>query len=148
MSFAFWQRWLFVASVAFAIFGLLVAFLPFGLPFALRNEAIAATFFGGSWTSEAAAYHAFSAGPLGGTIAGFYVLQAFIAAIPFRRRERWAWQAVLWGTLVWFTVDSAVSLWHGAAFNVYMVNLVPVLIFGLPLGATWPAFFRSQTRTR
>ncbi|MGI9173964.1 MAG: hypothetical protein ACR2GR_01415 [Rhodothermales bacterium] len=72
------------------------------------------------------------------------MLQAFIAAIPFRRGERWAWQAVLRGTLVWFVVDSAVSLWHGATFNVYLVNLVPVLVFGLPLGATWPAFFRRE----
>ncbi|MGI9173963.1 MAG: hypothetical protein ACR2GR_01410 [Rhodothermales bacterium] len=66
MSFAFWQRWLFTASVAFAAFGLVAAFFPFAPLFALRNEAIAAAFFGGTWTSASAAYHAFSAGPLGG----------------------------------------------------------------------------------
>ena len=28
-------------------------------------------------------------------------------------------------------VDSGVSLWHGAAFNVYIVNVIPVAIFGI-----------------
>lgn len=141
MRFEFWQRWLLLASLAFALFGLLVALFPFGFPFALRNEAVAETFFQGRWTAQTTAYHAFSAGPLGGTIAGFYVLQAFIAATAFRRRERWAWQATLWGMLVWFVIDSAVSVWHGAVFNVYLVNLVPLVVFGLPLAMTFRLFF-------
>jgi hypothetical protein len=142
-AFAFWQRWLFVASIAFAVFGVVAAVWPFAPLFALRNIAIAETFFGGRWNGGSAAYHAFSAGPLGGTIAGFYVLQAFIAAVPFRRRERWAWHAIVWATVLWFLVDSGVSLWHGAAFNVYMINVVPVAIFGVPLAATYPPLFRS-----
>lgn len=125
MSFRLWQRWLVVASVAFAVFDVVVAVFPFAPLFAMRNAAIAEAFFGGRWTAEGLSYHTFSSGPLGGTIAGFYVLQAFIAAVPFARAERWAWHAIVWGTLAWFVVDSAVSLWHGAAFNVYTVNRAP-----------------------
>lgn len=141
--FAFWQRWLFLASVAFALFGLLAAWFPFAPFFAPRNDAIARVFFDGAWTPRVIAFHAFSAGPLGGTIAGFYVLQAFIAAVPFRRREPWAWQATLAGMLVWFVIDSAVSIAHGAAFNVYLVNLVPLVLFGVPLAMTRGCFFRA-----
>lgn len=143
MAFEFWQRWLLVASLGFAVLGILVAVQPFGPLFAMRNAAIAETFLGGRWSPESISYHAFSSGALGGTIVGFYVLQAFIVAVPFRRRERWAWHAIVWGTVLWFLVDSAVSLWHGAAFNVYMVNVVPIAIFGLPLVATFGAFFRA-----
>ncbi len=141
--FAFWQRWILVASGAFAAFGVLAALFPFAPLFAPRNAAIADAFWGGRWTAEAAAYHAFSAGPLGGTIAGSYVLQAFVAAVPFRNREAWAWHAILWATAVWFVVDSAVSVWHGATFNVYMINVVPLAVFGIPLAATFRAFFRA-----
>ena len=131
-----WHRVLVVFSAAFALLGLVVAVWPFAPLFAPRNAAIAEAFFGGAWTEAGAAYHAFASGPLGGTMAGFYVLQTVIAAVPFSRRERWAWHAILWGTVTWFVIDSAVSLAHGAAFNVWMVNLVPLVIFGVILYAT------------
>jgi hypothetical protein len=144
MSFEIWHRLLLGASVAFAAFGVLVAAFPFAHLFAMRNAAIADAFFGGTWSVQTEAYHAFASGPLGGTIAGFYILQAFVVAVPFKRGERWAWHAIAWATVLWFTVDSAVSLWHQAGFNVYMVNLVPIVVFGVPLAATYPAFFKHR----
>ncbi|MEL6615822.1 MAG: hypothetical protein AAFQ43_08795, partial [Bacteroidota bacterium] len=93
---------------------------------------------------EAAAFRAFVMGPLGGTIAGSYALQAFIAAVPFARRERWAWWATLVGMLVWFVTDSTLSISHGAAFNVLQINLMPLLVFGPPLAATRRAFFEPS----
>ncbi|WP_420456927.1 hypothetical protein [Rubrivirga sp.] len=108
---------------------------------ALWNGAVAETFYGGAEPSDAAAFRAFVLGPLGATIAGSYALQAFIAAVPFARREPWAWWATLVGLVVWFVTDSALSIAHGAAFNVWMINLVPVAVFAPPLVATWPAFF-------
>jgi len=75
-------------------------------------------------------------GPLGGTIAGSYLMQTFIVAVPFKRREPWAWHALLWPMLLWFCVDSIISAFHGAYFNIYLINLVPLMIFGIPLLAT------------
>jgi len=144
LNFDFWQRWLWFTSLAFVVFGLWFAFAPFATVFATRNTAIAETFFAGHWGPEQIHYHAFSAGPLGGTMAGFYVLQAFVVAIPFRRRERWAWHAIVWGTSLWFVVDSALSFWHGAAFNVYLVNIFPMVVFGVPLAATFGSFFGAN----
>ena len=82
-------------------------------------------------------------GLLGGTMAGSYLLQAFIAAIPFARREPWAWWASLGGVLLWFLVDSSLSVAHGAAFNVWMINLMPLVVFVVPLAATRSAFASS-----
>ena len=131
-----WQRALVIVSAAFALLGVLTALWPFGPLFALRNAAIAETFFGGVWSPAGEAYHRFASGPLGGTMAGYFVLQTVIAAIPFGRRERWAWHAILWGMVTWFAIDSAVSLAHGAAFNVWMVNLPAMLVVGVILYAT------------
>jgi hypothetical protein len=137
-----------VASAGFAAFGVVVAVFPFAPLFAMRNAAIAEVFFGGRWTVEGLAYHAFSSGPLGGTIAGFYVLQAFIAAIPFKRMERWAWHAILWGTVLWFVVDSAVSIRHGAAFNVYMVKHRAHHRLRHPAGGDVPHVLRYRAAAR
>jgi uncharacterized membrane protein len=78
----------------------------------------------------------FLMGPLGGTIAGSYLIQTFIVAVPFQRREAWAWHAILWPMLLWFCVDSAVSALHGAYFNIVQINLMPLVVFGIPLIAT------------
>ena len=102
---------------------------------------MARTFYGGAEPPEAALFRAFIFGPLGGTIAGSYLLQTAIAAIPFARRERWAWWATLGGLALWFAVDSSLSLTHGAAFNVLLINTAPIALFAPPLVATRRAFF-------
>ena len=145
-AFRFWQRWLLYASVFFCVFGIVVALFPNAPFLELWNDAVARTFYGGAEPEEAAAFRAFVLGPLGGTIAGSYLLQAFIAAVPFARRERWAWWATLGGLALWFVVDSSLSLAHGATFNVLLINLVPLAIFVPPLVMTRPAFFgRAKT---
>ena len=74
--------------------------------------------------------------PLGATIAGFYLLQSLVVAHAFRAREKWAWRAILGSTLIWFVVDSAMSAYHGAYFNIYLINILPLFVFGIPLYAT------------
>lgn len=143
-SFQFWQRWLLVASVFFCAFGVVVAVFPDAFFLESWTGAIARTFYGGMEPEAAAQFRAFVMGPLGGTIAGSYLLQAFVAAIPFARREAWAWWASLSAMLLWFVVDSSLSLLHGAAFNVWMINLMPLVVFLPPLLATRSAFSRSH----
>ncbi|MEO0558744.1 MAG: hypothetical protein AAF170_11245 [Bacteroidota bacterium] len=142
-AFLFWQRWLLIASIFFSAFGVVVAVFPNAFFLTMWTDAIASTFHGGSEPEAAAHFRAFVMGPLGGTIAGSYLLQAFVAAIPFARREAWAWWASLSAMLLWFGVDSSLSLLHGAAFNVWMINLMPLLVFLPPLVATRRAFARS-----
>lgn len=138
--FTFWYRWLLSVSIGFGLFGLLVAVWPFAAPLAFWHTSTDAVFHGGLPSDESLAFRSFILGPLGATIAGFYVLQAFIVWQPFRRRERWAWMAIAAATLLWFTVDSAVSIVHGAWFNVLMINLTTLVLVGLPLAMTYRAF--------
>jgi hypothetical protein len=148
-AFLFWQRWLLAASALFCAFGLFVALLPNAALLAPWNAAVAEAFYAGAEPEGAAGFRAFVLGPLGGTIAGFYLLQAFVARYPFAERRRWAWGATAGSHLLWFVTDSSLSLGRGAAFNVWMINLAPLVAFGLPLGMTWRAFFgRSATPPR
>jgi hypothetical protein len=140
-SFVFWQRWLFYSSLLFALFGIVFAVYgnnPFFLPY---NKVLAHIF----WLSEdmpdaTEQFRAFIWGPLGGTIACCYTLLAFIAWFPFKRKERWARNAIMLAFGIWVVLDSAVCLYYGAYFQIYIINAFSILQKGLPLIFTWKDF--------
>ncbi|MCC5805751.1 MAG: hypothetical protein JJU00_05420 [Opitutales bacterium] len=144
-TFLFWQRWLLAVSVLQIFVGLLIALAPDSVLFAAHTRALAATWFDGGLTDDATALRRFFFGIIGGTIAGYFLLQTLIVWIPFRRRERWAWHAVLWALLLWFTVDSTMSVRHGALFNVWMINIWPAVLTAVPLAMTRRAFARGPS---
>lgn len=142
MSFRFWQRWLVASCFFFAIVGVAVATLGDSPLFACWNAGVRTVFADGArLDSQAAGLKGFLLGPLGGTILGSYILCGFIAAGPFARREPWAWWAIVASLLCWFVLDSTISLMHGAAFNVYQINLVTLVVQGVPLMMTARAFW-------
>ena len=140
-SFIFWQRWLFYSSLLFAIFGIVFAVYgnnPFFMPY---NKALAHVF----WSSanipaETETFRAFIWGPLGGTIACCYILLAFIAWFPFRRKERWARNAIMVAFGVWVLFDSALCLYYGVFFQIYIINAFSILVKALPIIFTWKEF--------
>ena len=140
MAFESWHRLILYSSVFFVFFGITSALAPYSGLFDFWIDAMNEAFFSAGISTEANQLRGFLMGPLGGTIAGSYMLQTFVVAVPFKRREPWAWHAVLWPMLLWFVVDSAVSVAHGAWFNVYLVNIMPLILFGIPLAATRSAF--------
>ncbi len=146
LGFEFWYRWLLVVSVVFGLVGVLVALAPESFFFAHWNAALAEVFFAGEVPAEAAHLKTFLLGPLGGTIAGSYVLQLAIVLGPFRKRERWAHVALTASLLAWFCIDSTVSLMHGAVFNVLLINLPALIGTGLPLVFTWSGTRKAESR--
>ncbi|MEX0905504.1 MAG: hypothetical protein WD604_08760 [Balneolaceae bacterium] len=144
MKFNFWTKWLLFVSILYVIAGLIIAFLPDSLLFAFHTSAIEFVFFDGSMPEDANRLRSFLFGPLGATISGYFLMQAFIVRGPFQRREPWAWHAVLWPLLIWFTIDSGMSIYHGAFFNVWMLNIWTLFLVGLPLLMTRPAFKENR----
>lgn len=148
MSFDFWCRWLLLVSIMSVIVGLAIAFFPDSVLFAFHTSAIEQAFFDGSMPEEAAHLRAFLFGPLGGTIAGYFLMQTLFVWGPFWRRELWAWHAVLWPLLLWFAVDSGMSMYHGALFNVWMINVWTLLLVGVALAMTYRDFRGSGAAPR
>lgn len=147
-SFRFWQRWLTISCFLFGSVGIAVALFSDSPMFSLWNASFAQVFAeGAALAPEAARTKSFLLGPLGGTILGSYVLCGFVAAVPFARRERWAWWAISLSLASWFALDSTVSVRHGACFNVYLINLVTLVGQGIPLAMTAPAFFGRSPRS-
>ena len=76
-------------------------------------------------------------------MAAWAIALVFVVAVPFARRERWAFWCVLVSAAAWFPIDTFVSWRHGVTVNV-VFNLGALAMLLLPLGAAWPAFRRPR----
>ncbi len=125
-----------IACVGFAVLGLALPLAYASAPFALYREHLGRT------VGDAAAAAPNPAltlvlGILGGSIAGKWAMHFAIVRFALREKKRWARDASLAGLLSWFVVDSVASVLRGATFNVLLVNLAPMLAFGVPLALSW-----------
>lgn len=140
LSFDFWFKWLLGVSILNILIGLLIAFTPDNFIFSYYTEAIIETFFSGNITGEVQHLRTFLFGIIGGTISGYFLMQTFVVWIPFYRKELWAWHAILWAIVLWFVVDSSLSIYHGAYFNILMINIWSLLLTLIPLIMTYKDF--------
>ena len=84
-------------------------------------------------------------GILGGSICGKWLATA--AVVHFG--GPWAKPALWFALLSWFGIDSAVSALHGAWFNIWMINLAPlILVGGLIFRWTPPEKESAEVRRR
>lgn len=139
--FRFWQRWLVWASASTVLLGVSLVFfdtrlLP-GLPEAINESLWGAP----TMPAQVVTYHRFATAVLGATIASWASVLVFVAHIPFRAREPWAWWCVLIGLVVWFPLDTAMSLYFGVWPNA-IFNLLALVLLGTPLIFTRGAFRR------
>ena len=146
-SFLFWQRWLLYSSLLFAFFGLVLAVFADSSLFLFYHRKLARLFWGANMIPDTVMpFFRFTAGPEGGTIACCYILLAFIAYYPFKRKERWSRNAIAVGFGAWFIIDSTVSVICGAYFQLYIFNGISLLQKLLPLFFTWKAFDNNIQR--
>lgn len=133
--FLLWQRWLVALGVIIVAFGVALAFLystPLFDIFRTQNDPV---FWGAvELTGRTALFQQWIYGVLGATMAGWGVCIAFIAAVPFKRKEKWAWNCLAIAVSLWFVIDSFLSWRFGALFNVafnvliFLAALVPLLL--------------------
>jgi hypothetical protein len=144
-------RWIALCSWAFAAVGLFLPFLfytPLLAPYretlvrwAWNGSAVAPADWNGSAVAPADADLAgLMLGITGGSIAGKWIVHALVARGPLAEGRAWARDLTLRGLAVWFFADSIASLAVGAAFNVWMINLVPLALVGAPLVLSWSRF--------
>jgi hypothetical protein len=145
--FYFWQQWLFYSSLVFALFGVVFAVWGNNPIFKYYNSGLAKIFWSSnSIPQPAEEFRRFIWAPLGGTIACCYILLAYIAYFPFRRRERWAWWAAAVAYTVWIILDSGACLYYGVYFQVWLINGFSFLVKALPLAFTYSNFFRKAEK--
>ncbi len=144
--FHFWQQWLFYSSLLFAAAGLVLALLGNNPLFRPYHRMLAEIFFHQNvFPEETHRLYTFVMGPMGATIAGSYILLAYIARYPFKRKEKWAREAIIAAFAVWFITDAIVSFYYGVLFQVLVLHLlISVPQKALPLIFTWKEFEKEQ----
>ncbi|MFK7924129.1 MAG: hypothetical protein AB8H47_19380 [Bacteroidia bacterium] len=146
-SFEFWRKWLIGANVMTIGVGLIAAFAGNSIFFELHNTYTQELFFQGQAISgDMLALKNWLFGIIGGTIVGYHILMIFITVYPFKERQRWSWVALWTGLLSWFVIDSGISSFYGAYYNVYLINLVALVLIGLPLLMTRKEFSISNSQ--
>lgn len=133
-QFTFWGRYLSSMSILFGIqattWVLFGSFDPLGFYDRLLAQAL---FEASTLPFAAATAFSFAVVPLGSTTAAFFLLVHALVRHGFPKRERWCFRAVVAALLLWFCLDSAFSVVHGAWFNVLLVNVPCLLLLGVPL---------------
>jgi hypothetical protein len=131
----FCQRWLLALGAIIAVFGVVLAFLyPTSLFDIFRTQIDLVFWAAGELTSGTALFQQWIYGVLGATMAGWGVCLALIAAAPFKRKEKWAWNCLALAVSLWFVVDTFLSWRFGALFNVIfnvlisLAAMVPLLL--------------------
>jgi uncharacterized membrane protein YiaA len=132
-NFPFWQRWLFVVGIGIVIFGLLMAVISGSPVFGLFNRQIDPALWGTVPSIESIQhFQSWIYGVWGATIAGLGVFLSFIAHDPFRNKEKWARNCLIIGLLVWFVLNTSLSLFYKVYFNAAF-NTALFILAGLPL---------------
>jgi len=140
--FQFWRKWLTLSNVLTIGVGLLVTFAGNSFFFDVHNAGTERVFFpSGGFTSEAMQLKNWLFGIIGGTIVGFHALMVMISENAFRRRERWAWWTMCAGMVSWFCIDSGLSWHYGATHNILLINLLALVLIGVPLVMTMRVFW-------
>lgn len=135
--FHFWQKWLTYANIMTLGVGILVAFVGNSFIFELHNRYTWDVFFDGQIPPENILnFKNWLFGIIGGSIVGFHSLMIAISENAFKRKETWAYHALWIGLLSWFVIDSSISVYFGAIHNLVIINLVALVIIGIPLIAT------------
>jgi hypothetical protein len=129
----FWYGWLKVAGIIVVVFGILLAIISQLKGFLLITEQIARIFFLNEQVLvHIASLQAWMIGIIGATTAGWGVTLLYLILIPLKRKEKWAWNAIFLSLLIWFVIDTSISTYYGAKFNVFL-NIALLLQFLAPL---------------
>lgn len=130
-------RWIEFVSWAFVFLGITLPLAFHTAVFSTVREALADWAVGAPTIAEADAdLLGLMLGITGGSIAGKWIVHACLARGPLAEGRAWARDLTFRGLALWFLVDSACSWWIGAGFLVWMMNLAPLVLVGLPLWLT------------
>ena len=142
--FLFWQKWLFISSIIFAIAGLVFALCgALGIPSPYDTLLAGIFWHAKTFPPAAEPFRGFIYGPLGGTITCCYTLLAFIAYYPFREKKRWARNAIIVAFTMWVIIDSLACIYFGVYPQIYIINLFSITVKALPIIFTWKDFKRG-----
>jgi hypothetical protein len=136
------RRWLFAMCVVSVVIGALLVVAGASSLMSAYNANVVAAFGLPALAGGALAQHQWALGVTGAGTMGWAVTLAFVVAIPFARREAWAWWCITSSVALWIAVDVALSLYWGVTAEVLFASGAGVG-FAVPLALTRGHFGRG-----
>jgi len=137
MSFNFWQKWLFISGIIVSIFGI---FMVLNISSEGFNSQIDPVFWGKEIPNiQVRNFQQWIYGVLGSTMVGWGIFIAFVAAIPFKKKEKWSRNCIMIGILSWYILDTFISLKANVEFNA-VANTILAIIILTPIFFTFTKF--------
>lgn len=141
MNFNLWQKWLLISGILVSVFGVMMVLN-------ITAEGFDAKFDPVFWSKETPDiqvrnYQQWIMGVLGSVMVSWGIFIGFIAAIPFKRKEKWSRNCLLIGILSWYILDTFISLTANVEFNA-LLNTVFAVILIMPIVFTFKKFKNSK----
>ena len=141
MNFKFWQKWLLVSGIILSIFGISMVLNINSEKF---NPLIDPVFWGNETPNiQVRNFQQWVYGVLGATMAGWGIFIAFIAAVPFKKKEKWSRDCIIIGILSWYILDTFISLKANVKFNA-IGNTILAIIILMPIFFTVTKFKKNS----
>jgi hypothetical protein len=142
------RLWLLVDCLAMVGLGIIMVFFPRAPFMALLGRPIDEAFWPGQAAPIAAvAFQRWAYGSWGATIAAMSIFGLGLLLRGFSDGKKWARDTLAAGVLVWYALDTWVSLISGVAANAIFNTLV-LIAFAVPLLVTWRHFQGSSRPAR
>jgi len=123
-----------------SFFGVFMAFFSSTVFFESFNNQVNPVFWGAeNVPATTRTFQEWIYGVLGSTLTGWGIFITFIANYPFKMKEKWSRNCLISGLLVWFVMDTGISLYFNVYFNALLNSLLFILGL-LPLVFTWKNF--------
>ncbi len=129
----FWFGWLKIAAVIASLFGFIMAFFNDTYIFHIFNSQIDSTFHTlAECSGNIDSFRSWIVSITGAAMAGWGLTILILVIKLQEKREVWIWNALFFPLIIWFSVDTFMSLRHDANFNV-IFNLVIGMQYFAPL---------------
>jgi hypothetical protein len=143
MNFNFWQKWLLIAGIFVSVFGV-------AMVLNLTAEGFDAQFNPVFWGEEipdiqVKNYQQWIIGVLGSVMVSWGIFIGFIAAVPFKKKEKWSRDCLLIAILSWYVLDTFISLNANVGFNA-LLNTAFAIVLIIPVGFTFNQFKNSKEK--
>lgn len=138
----FWYRWLLAVTVGTALFGLAFVILPHQVQ-SLYAYLLYGTTDARALFAENYQFVTFLYGVLGAVLFGWAISLEITLMTTFRKGYREGWLAFTASVVLWYVVDSALSVYWGFSMNA-VFNTVFLVLFAIPLAATYRDFYGTN----
>ena len=129
----FWSDWLKVTMWIVILSGLFLSIFVNLIPWEYLDKQIENIFFSGQILNESTDYlKQWLIAISGAVMTGWGSSMLYVLNHSFRRKEIWAWRCIFYPVILWYMIDTSVSFYFGASFNI-IINSILLLQIIAPL---------------